>query len=132
MRRRTDPVDGPGTLTGWSAYRSRRQRRCILSGAVTSGNAPSELLGRDEPRRRLAGVISNARNGIGGSLVIRGDPGVGKTALLQDALSASRLEAVQLSGFEAEATVAFAGLQRFVTPLAKHLEALPVSIVRPS
>ena len=63
-------------------------------------------------------MISNARNGIGGSLVIRGDPGVGKTALLADALSLSRLEAVQLSGFEAEATVAFAGLQRFVTPLA--------------
>ena len=91
---------------------------------MSSGDGPSELLGREEPRRRLAGVISNARNGIGGSLVLRGDPGVGKTALLVDALSASRLAAVQLSGFEAEATVAFAGLQRFVTPLAPHLEAL--------
>ena len=50
--------------------------------AVASGNDPSELLGREEPRRRLAVLISNARNGIGGSLVIRGDPGVGKTALL--------------------------------------------------
>ncbi|HEU4545830.1 MAG TPA: LuxR C-terminal-related transcriptional regulator [Microlunatus sp.] len=92
---------------------------------MPGGDGPSELLGREEPRRRVAGVISNARNGIGGSLVIRGDPGVGKTALLEDTLSASRLEAVQLSGFEAEATVAFAGLQRFVTPLAAHLGALP-------
>ena len=91
---------------------------------MPSGDGPSELLGREEPRRRLAGLISNARNGIGGSLVIRGDPGVGKTALLEDTLSAGRLDAVQLSGYEAEATVAFAGLQRFVTPLAPHLEAL--------
>ena len=83
-----------------------------------------ELLGREEPRRRLAGLISNARNGIGDSLVIRGDPGVGKTALLEDTLTAGRLDTVQLSGYEAEATVAFAGLQRFVTPLATHLDAL--------
>ncbi|WP_344812520.1 LuxR family transcriptional regulator [Microlunatus aurantiacus] len=92
---------------------------------MTSGNGSAELLGREEPRRRLAGVVSNARNGIGGSLVLRGDPGVGKTALLEDTLSSSPLETVRLSGFEAEATVAFAGLQRFVTPLAAQLDTLP-------
>jgi DNA-binding CsgD family transcriptional regulator len=92
---------------------------------VASADGPIELLGRDEPRRTLAGLISNARNGIGGSLVIRGDPGVGKTALLLHALSAGRLEPVRLAGYEAETTLAFAGLQRFVTPLANRLEELP-------
>ena len=43
------------------------------------------LVGREEHQRVLAGLISNARNGISGSMVIRGEPGIGKTALLQDA-----------------------------------------------
>ena len=87
--------------------------------------AATGLLGREEEQRVLAGLVSNARNGIGGSLLIRGDPGIGKTALLQHAAAAGGIRRVQVAGFEAESSVAFAGLQRFLMPLAKHLAVLP-------
>lgn len=90
-----------------------------------SNDAPTGLLGRGEQQRVLAGLISNARNGIGSALLIRGDPGIGKTALLQDAAAAGGIRRIQLTGFEAESSVAFAGLQRFVMPLGTHLAALP-------
>ena len=87
---------------------------------VTSG-----LLGRAEERRVLASVISGARNRVGGALLLKGDPGIGKTALLT--ASTSRLEGVRVlrvDGFEAESTIPFAALQRLMTPLRVHLDAL--------
>ena len=84
------------------------------------------LVGREEHQRVLAGLISNARNGISGSVLIRGEPGIGKTALLQDvAARAAGVQRVSLVGYEAESAIAFSGLQRLVAPLAEHRISLP-------
>ena len=84
------------------------------------------LVGREEHQRVLAGLISNARNGISGSMVIRGEPGIGKTSLLQDAaIRAAGVQRISLVGFEAESAIPFSGLQRLTTPLAEHRTTLP-------
>jgi hypothetical protein len=71
-------------------------------------------------------VITAARNGVAGSLVIRGDPGIGKSALLHAATTrVSGVHLVRLDGYEAEAALPFAGLQRVLVPLAPYLAAVP-------
>ena len=93
---------------------------------AVKGDGASRLVGRQEQQRVLAGLISNARNGVSGSMLIRGDPGIGKTSLLQDVTSrVAGVELVQLIGFEAESSIPFSGLQRLLTALARHLDALP-------
>ncbi|WP_066360428.1 helix-turn-helix transcriptional regulator [Herbidospora mongoliensis] len=81
------------------------------------------LLGRDDERRRLDLLLGNARNGHGGSILITGEPGIGKTALLEAVTS--RVAAVRLDGFESEMTLPFAAIQRLTIPLSDHLPALP-------
>lgn len=70
--------------------------------------------------------MSAARNGRGGALVVRGDPGIGKTALVDAAtreLHGARV--VRSDGYEAESAMPYAALQRIGTPFAPHLPALP-------
>ncbi|MBB2948893.1 DNA-binding CsgD family transcriptional regulator [Actinoplanes lutulentus] len=84
------------------------------------------LLGRDQELRELEILIGNARNGRGGSTLLLGDPGIGKTMLLDTATA--RLTGVQLirvDGYEAESTMPFAAAQRLIRPLRDHLPALP-------
>ena len=45
------------------------------------------LYGRDVERARLAALVDAARSSRSGALILRGEPGVGKTALLEDARS---------------------------------------------
>ncbi|RUR02066.1 helix-turn-helix transcriptional regulator [Labedella endophytica] len=90
------------------------------------GDAQVPLVGRAEERRVLAALVSAARDGSGGSLVVRGDPGIGKTSLVR-AATAQLTDVLLLSvdGFEAESTLPFAGVQRIGMPLADHIDALP-------
>jgi DNA-binding CsgD family transcriptional regulator/tetratricopeptide (TPR) repeat protein len=70
--------------------------------------------------------MSAARNGRGGALVLRGDPGIGKTALLDAATrDVPGVRVVRSDGYEAESAMPYAALQRIGTPFAAHLPALP-------
>jgi predicted ATP-dependent serine protease len=61
------------------------------------------LLGRGPEAARLDELIRDAAGGRGGALVIEGEPGVGKTALLEDATQrASRFSVLRVSGVESE------------------------------
>jgi DNA-binding CsgD family transcriptional regulator len=72
---------------------------------------------------RLLGVV---RRGESLTLVIRGEPGIGKTALLEYAVaSASDLRVVRAAGVESEMELAFAGLHQLCMSLLDHLEELP-------
>jgi DNA-binding CsgD family transcriptional regulator/tetratricopeptide (TPR) repeat protein len=84
------------------------------------------LVGRDRERARLAALLDEARHGTARSLVVRGEPGVGKSALL-DALVAEGDGAVVLrtQGLEVEAPLAFAALHRLLRPLSRLREHLP-------
>ena len=84
------------------------------------------LLGRDDERRRLAALLADARIGTSGSLVIRGEPGVGKTALLDAAATeAGGMRILRASGVEAESGAPFAGLHELLGPVAALAERLP-------
>ncbi|GAA1268392.1 transcriptional regulator [Planotetraspora silvatica] len=83
------------------------------------------LFGRDDERRRLGLLLGNARNGRGGSLLITGEPGIGKTALLEASTTgATGLSMLRLDGFESEMTLPYAAIQRLTIPLSEHLPAL--------
>jgi DNA-binding CsgD family transcriptional regulator len=84
------------------------------------------LVGRDPERAHLAALVDQARHGTSGSIVVRGEPGVGKSALL-DAMVADADSAVVLrtQGLEAEAPLAFAALHRLLLPLTRLRQHLP-------
>ena len=87
------------------------------------------LVGRPAEREVLGGLLAMAAEGYSGALVLRGEPGVGKTALLDETLAAAVATGVQtarLTGVEPETQLGYAGLHRFLLPFADQLERLPV------
>ena len=84
------------------------------------------LLGRLPERAALSQLLDGARAGRSGVLVLRGEPGVGKTALLDWAVgSAAGLRVVRVAGVESEMELAFAALQQLCAPMLDKLEGLP-------
>jgi len=86
----------------------------------------SSLRGRDAECEQLRETLAAARGGRGQVLVLRGEPGIGKTALLDYlAEQASGFRVVGTAGVESDMELAFAGLQQLCAPLMEHLEVLP-------
>jgi DNA-binding CsgD family transcriptional regulator len=90
---------------------------------TTSGQ---QLLGRQRARAVLDRVLEAARDGDGSVLVVYGEPGVGKTALLDYAIEAGAdFQVVRAVGVEGEMELAFAGLQQLCSPSLDLMERLP-------
>jgi hypothetical protein len=73
------------------------------------------LLGRAAAVERLAAVVRGARDGTSGALVLLGDPGIGKSALLRAAAAgagAASCRVVEVVGHEAERAIPHAALDR--------------------
>ena len=84
------------------------------------------LRGRSSECEALQGLISTVKSGSCQVLVLRGEAGVGKTALLEYLVElASGFHGVQVAGVESEMELAFAGLQQLCAPLMGHLDELP-------
>ena len=84
------------------------------------------LLDRLPERAALSGLLDAARAGRSGVLVLRGEPGVGKTALLDWAVgSAAGLRVARVAGVESEMELAFAALQQLCAPVLDKLAGLP-------
>ena len=84
------------------------------------------LLDRLPERAALSGLLDAARAGRSGALVVRGEPGVGKTALLEYAIeSAAGLRVARVAGVESEMELAFAALQQLCAPMLDKLAGLP-------
>src|SRR3954447_3347365 len=84
------------------------------------------LLGRAEETERIDALIAAARAGKGGALVLRGEPGIGKSALLDHALSrAAGVTVLRARGVESEVTIAFAGLHELLRPALGAIGRLP-------
>lgn len=83
------------------------------------------LLGRDDEQHRLAALLSAARNGRGGSLLVLGEPGIGKTRLLTETARRAGVAVIRLDGYESESTMPFAAVQRLATILDGHYSVLP-------
>src|SRR3954462_11142262 len=87
---------------------------------------PWGLLGRAHDRAVLARLIANVRGGQSGVLVIRGEAGIGKTALLHYAAhQASDFRVAQIAGVEAEMELPFAGVHQLCAPMLDQRHALP-------
>jgi DNA-binding CsgD family transcriptional regulator len=84
------------------------------------------LLDRLPERAALSQLLDAARAGRSGVLVMHGEPGVGKTALLDWAVdSAGDLRVARVAGVESEMELAFAALQQLCAPMLDKLEDLP-------
>src|SRR5579864_174185 len=84
------------------------------------------MFGRRSEREALARLIDGARGGRSGVAVLLGEPGVGKTALLDYAVdSASGLHIARAAGVESERDLAFAALHQLCAPVFDRLERLP-------
>lgn len=84
------------------------------------------LLGRAGELERLAEHVGSARNGRGSALLVRGEPGIGKTTLLGRATrDLVGVRVVEAHGFEAEQAMPYAALQRLGAPFASLVDTLP-------
>ena len=84
------------------------------------------LRGRDSECEVLTRLLEGARGGRGAALVVQGEAGVGKTALLDYAVeSASDLRVVRAVGVESEMELAFAALHQLCGPMLDRLGRLP-------
>jgi DNA-binding CsgD family transcriptional regulator len=87
------------------------------------------LHGREQEQAAIGDLLTQARAGRGGSLVLTAEAGAGKTALLADAAEGARaagdMTVVATSGVESEAPLAFAALQRLLAPLSGSLDQIP-------
>jgi hypothetical protein len=96
---------------------------------MTDGrSAPGDLmvLGRRDECAALDGLLEGARAGRSGVLVVRGEAGIGKTALLDYAIgAASGLMVLRAVGVESEMELAFAALHLLCVPLLDRLDQLP-------
>ena len=84
------------------------------------------LFGRDPERARIGELLESARGSRSGVLVISGEPGVGKSALLEDARGqATGMCVLGAAGVESDAQLPFAALHQLVRPILPHVEGLP-------
>jgi len=84
------------------------------------------LRGRRDECAWLDALLAGVRAGRSGALVIRGDAGVGKTALLDYAAeSAADLRVLRAAGVESEMELAFAALHQMCLPVLDRLGRLP-------
>ncbi|MEU6205554.1 AAA family ATPase [Micromonospora musae] len=97
------------------------------NSVATRRKRPNEvLLGRHAERAALDRLLAGARTGVSGALVLRGEAGIGKTALLDYALAqAGDCQTVRAAGVEAERELAFAGLHQVCAPALGGLARLP-------
>ncbi|MBY3552354.1 helix-turn-helix transcriptional regulator [Modestobacter lapidis] len=84
------------------------------------------LYGRAAERARIDLLVAGAADARGGALVVRGEPGVGKTALLTDAIDrATAVAVLWTAGVESESPLPFAALHRLLRPVLGHLGGIP-------
>lgn len=112
----------------------------VVPAEITAPTRVAESWAGGHPRSRVAALrlvrrseravldrlLDDARDGRSGALVIRGEPGIGKTALLEYAVkSAVDLRVVRAEGVESEREWEFGALHQLCAPLLDRLDRLP-------
>lgn len=91
-------------------------------------SAAEPVLGRERELGQLAELLTAARAGHGGGIVVSGEPGIGKTELLRTVADrASGTTLLMTTGLESEATLSFAALGDILRPLLNQLDRLPTA-----
>lgn len=84
------------------------------------------LVGRERELARIDEILGAAREGRSAALVIRGEAGIGKTALLEAAVErGADLRVLRALGVESEVEIAFSGLHELLRPVLPLLDGLP-------
>jgi DNA-binding CsgD family transcriptional regulator len=84
------------------------------------------LIGRNVEIAQLRSLLEQVRGGMSGTVVLRGEAGIGKTTLLNaTAEAADDLRVMRLEGIESEMQLAYAGLHRLLVPYLSRLAELP-------
>ena len=111
-------------------------RQETTSGANSRSSPVASISAARSPEQRLRGrrtqcqvldrLVASARSGESGVVVLRGEAGVGKTALLDYlAANATGCRVARIAGDESEMELAFAGLHQFCSPMLDHLDRIP-------
>ncbi|MFC4061835.1 ATP-binding protein [Planomonospora corallina] len=99
----------PGVeITSWVGY-----EECLM------------LYGREPEQRELGRLLAEVASGRGGAVVVLGEPGGGKSALLQWAGSGQGFQVLRCTGVESEAELPFAALQALLSGVMGHLVGIP-------
>src|SRR5947207_1844268 len=129
----------PSRAAETKRYRSKSRLRAVLDrrtvctshhtrveGAGVSTPATSGLRGRTSECAVMDDLVAAVRRGESRSLVLKGEAGIGKTALLEYLIaSASDLTVVRAVGVQSDMELAFASLHQLCGPLLDTLESLP-------
>ncbi|GAA2680141.1 helix-turn-helix transcriptional regulator [Streptomyces lunalinharesii] len=84
------------------------------------------MQGRDEELRRIELLLADALRGESGALLLHGEAGIGKTALLEHAATrAEGLRVLRVEGIESEMELGFSGLHQLFLPVLQVLDRLP-------
>ncbi len=84
------------------------------------------LVGRDRERGAIERVLERARSGESATLALLGEPGIGKTALLQHAEGRARgMQLLRARGVESQAQIPFASLLELLRPALGLLDRIP-------
>ncbi len=93
---------------------------------MVTGLLGQQVLGRQREREVLERLMDDARAGHGGALVLYGEPGAGKTALLDLAIElGDDFKVVRTAGVEGEMELPYAALQQLCSPIIELTERLP-------
>src|ERR671910_1684040 len=93
---------------------------------AAAATGASGFLNRNREREHLDTLLADVRAGQSAALVLQGEAGVGKTALLRYAVQqASDFRIAQIAAVEAEMELAFAGMHQLCAPMLDRLDALP-------
>jgi predicted ATPase len=107
---------------------SVRRYHPAINGRVHLGTTSSsdDLVGRTNECRSLEELLAAVRDGQSRVVVLRGDAGIGKTALLEHLIhAASGFRVERAIGIESEMEMPFAALHQLCAPMLDRLDALP-------
>src|SRR5581483_6527459 len=93
---------------------------------MEQGSETTQLVGRDAELRLIGSLLDRIRD-RGDCLLVRGEPGIGKTALLEAARARSgelQLSVLKATGVQPEARLAFAGLHQLLQPVLGRIDGL--------
>ena len=108
-------------VRGAPAHRIRQ-----IAGVAAAAYDHGMLYGRDDERERIGSLLRAARSSKSGALVVRGEPGIGKSALLEDTRErASDMQVLTARGVEAESELPFAALHQLLRSALPYVKGLP-------
>ncbi|HTY31770.1 AAA family ATPase [Mycobacterium sp.] len=96
-----------------------------MRGRRVNGDSAAPLCGRQTECAALDGLLERVRGGRSAVLVLRGEAGIGKTALLRYVADrATGFQVARCMGVESEMELAFTGLHDVCAPQLSHVDAL--------